>query len=182
MAGHMVVANAQFLVDVFPGITSMREDSWAVTMAFFAQDILDVGGFRLDLGPESGTPTDEDTDFQMRPLANGSAVVYVEDAVVWHYVPMERCTQEWAIQRHYRNCLGKVLISKELPRVSRRILGLPLGYWKYMVQLYLGRFLAENLAFIIPDKRMRFRVRRWAAGVRGRLEGIRRNVSGTANG
>jgi GT2 family glycosyltransferase len=142
----------------------------------FAEDILDVGGFRLDLGPEAGAPVGEDTDIQSRLIKEGSIVIYIEDAKVWHYIPKERCTPEWAIQRNYRHSLSRILIREELPDVRRRILGLPLGYWKYMAQLHLGLFLAENLAFIIPDKEARFRVRHWAAGTRGYLVGRKRKA------
>lgn len=148
----------------------------------FAEDILDVGGFRLDIGPgatrqgEGVSPTGQETELQMRLFKNGCAALYVEDAMVWHYVPKERCSQRWAIQRNYRVRLGKALVRKESPSVRRRILGLPLGYWKYTIQLHLGRFLAECFWWAIPNQKIRFCVQYWGAGVRGDFEGRRRGA------
>jgi len=145
----------------------------------FVEDILEVGGFRLDIGPGAKvkglgeSPTGQETELQKRLFKHGCIAKYVEDAKVWHYVPKERCSQHWTIQRKYRDQLSKALLRKEYSTVNRRIFGLPLKYLVYMFQMYIRVFLAEKAVFLIPDKRMRFCVRHCLAGVRGRLAGMK---------
>lgn len=69
--------------------------------AAFAEDILDAGGFRVDIG--AGTESaGEETEMQVRLERQGAAKVKVPQALVWHYVPEERCSPEWAVDRQYK--------------------------------------------------------------------------------
>lgn len=68
--------------------------------AAFTSDIRTAGGFNPDYGPGSPTGrTGQETDMQRRLRESGVEKVYVPDARVWHYVPGERCSQEWALKR-----------------------------------------------------------------------------------
>ena len=40
---------------------------------------------------------------QRRLLAAGLTGIYVPEARVWHYIPADRCSPDWAIERNYRH-------------------------------------------------------------------------------
>ena len=66
----------------------------------FADDIKHAGGFNSDLGPGStNNSTGDETDMQKRLLKNAVKGRYVPGAIVKHFVPAERCTPEWAVDR-----------------------------------------------------------------------------------
>lgn len=65
----------------------------------FTDDITAVGGFDVNQGPGHVVPIGEETDLQEKLLRNGVGGRYVPDALVWHYVPVERCSVEWALSR-----------------------------------------------------------------------------------
>jgi GT2 family glycosyltransferase len=71
--------------------------------AAFASDLKRVGGFSPLYGPGSitGCPGQE-TEAQCRLLQAGVVGRYVPDAKVWHYVPRERCSPQWVVERSYR--------------------------------------------------------------------------------
>jgi hypothetical protein len=47
-----------------------------------------------------GTPArGQETDMQSRLLARGVTGYYLPGAVVWHFVPRERCSPAWALSR-----------------------------------------------------------------------------------
>lgn len=71
--------------------------------AAFASDLKCVGGFSPLYGPGSitGCPGQE-TEAQCRLLQAGVVGRYVPDAKVWHYVPRERCSPQWVVERSYR--------------------------------------------------------------------------------
>ena len=72
--------------------------NWAVS----SEDILSVGGFNPIFGPGSSyTSLGDETDLQARLLDSGFRGVYVPDALVWHYVPPERCNKRWLLKRAY---------------------------------------------------------------------------------
>ena len=68
--------------------------NWGV----FARDFNEVGGFDERRGPGTGVTGDE-PDLQKRLFERGVRGYYLPEAVVWHYVPEERCTPEWALDR-----------------------------------------------------------------------------------
>ena len=57
-----------------------------------------LGGFNEERGP--GTEArGQERDMQARMLHAGIRGFYIPDAVVWHFVPRERCSPEWALER-----------------------------------------------------------------------------------
>lgn len=87
--GEQPVAKAQFL-----GF------NWAA----FTRDLRKAGPFSTHLGPGSHTGSvGQDTDMQSRLLQIGVRGIYLPDALVWHYVPKERCSPEWVLHRAYRH-------------------------------------------------------------------------------
>ena len=71
--------------------------------AAFAKDIRDAGGFNPSLGPGATTlaTVGDEPEIQARLVRNGVRGVYIPEAVVWHYVPEERCSPKWALRRAY---------------------------------------------------------------------------------
>ncbi len=67
--------------------------------AAFARDLKLCGGFSAEFGP--GTLTGMGDESYMQYRMNQAAIVgrYIPDALVWHYVPLERCSAAWAIAR-----------------------------------------------------------------------------------
>ena len=75
--------------------------------AAYAGDVSGAGGFDPNYGP--GSPTGargQESDMQRRLTAAGLTMAYVAEAEVWHWVPAERSTLEWALDRMYRSGLG----------------------------------------------------------------------------
>lgn len=90
------------------GMTDFYGCNWAV----FAQDVIDVGGFDQDLGP-SCVATGEESDMQIRLRATGLQPQYVSEAKVWHYVPTNRCSAEWALNRAYHTGAGMAKVRRK---------------------------------------------------------------------
>lgn len=68
--------------------------------AAFARDIKEAGGYDSEIGPGRVFSMGEETDLQKRMLSRGVKGRYLPDAVVWHYIPAERCSKEWTLERN----------------------------------------------------------------------------------
>ena len=72
--------------------------------AAFSGDICAAGGFDPAYGPGSPTgATGQETRMQYQLSKRGVKPVDVPGAVVWHYVPRERCSEEWLVRRRFRS-------------------------------------------------------------------------------
>jgi|SRR5690625_503713 len=92
-----------------------EKDAWHLFLganwAAFRSDILAVGGFDKDRGPGSPSgSTGQESDMQVRLTAAGVRRVYVPGALVWHYIPRERCSMSWALKRAYRTGTEKGIL------------------------------------------------------------------------
>lgn len=71
--------------------------------AAFAGDLKRIGGFSLQHGPGSTSrAVGQETEMQTRLFDNGLKGLYIPTAMVWHFVPPERCSPRWAAMRAYR--------------------------------------------------------------------------------
>jgi glycosyltransferase involved in cell wall biosynthesis len=90
--------------------------------AAFSSDIRKLGGFSTDHGP--GSPTNsvgQETEMEGRLMDNGIRGRYVPDARVWHFVPPQRCSKEFASSQTYRwGIQGGLGYSGSLLRLFRR--------------------------------------------------------------
>ena len=82
--------------------------------AAFAEPVLRAGGARADLGPGANaryidSPTGMETEMQRRLVAAGMGKQFVPDARVWHWVPRDRCSIPWTLQRAHRNGISEGL-------------------------------------------------------------------------
>ena len=70
--------------------------NWAAPVS----DLRAAGGFDPNVGPGSPTgATGQETTMQSRLLAAGCEPQFVPKALVWHYVPADRCSVAWAVER-----------------------------------------------------------------------------------
>lgn len=76
--------------------------------AAFAAELHEIGGFDPRFGPGSptGATTGDETVVQLELRKRGAVPVPVSDAVVWHHVPAECCTEQWTLRRGFREGLA----------------------------------------------------------------------------
>ncbi|MBX3443025.1 MAG: glycosyltransferase family 2 protein [Planctomyces sp.] len=132
--------------------------------AAFLSDLTEAGGFDPQRGPGAAFPGQE-TEMQQRLRTRGVRARYVPGALVWHYVPRERCTPEWVLKRHYRRSLSNAAL-------------MPPGLRKHCVTLVKasGRRLAAGLfrcAALFGSAPMAFRADLQRTIADGLLAGLR---------
>ena len=73
--------------------------------AAFTRDLRAVGGFDPQRGPGSvdGSTIGDEGYIRRQLLSHSVQGVYVPEAWVWHYVPADRCSAQWIIDRNYRH-------------------------------------------------------------------------------
>lgn len=99
--------------------------------AAFKTDLEAVGFFAESMGPGATTKAvGQETEIQFKLRKAGIRPVYVPDAKVWHYVPAERCSLEWTLNREYRNSVSYGMLHNAYrPSVA----GYPLGELRNLV-------------------------------------------------
>jgi GT2 family glycosyltransferase len=135
--------------------------------AAFACDLRAVDGFSVELGPGSASGgTGEETNLQRRLRERGLSAKYVSAARVWHYVPADRCWQDWAIQRIFRSGIENAAGSGG----HRSYFGLP-PWW--MLRQCVGG-IARSIVWSCSMKHeRRFLARYRRSYDRGLLHGLR---------
>lgn len=140
----------------------------------FVERINKVGGFKAHLGIGSqGNPVGEEFEIQDRLLADGCQGIYVPDAVVWHYVPRERCTPRWTLRRHERIWFTAALSGKTEYK-GRRVLGVPGWMWQRLIVLKFRAIIAS----FSPNAQRRFDIRKGYYQWRGTVRGERQRYVG----
>lgn len=72
--------------------------------AAFRSDLVAAGGFDPRVGPGSSFGgTGQERRMQENLIKAGCLPQYLPDALVWHYVPEERCSARWALRRAFRD-------------------------------------------------------------------------------
>jgi GT2 family glycosyltransferase len=111
--------------------TAIRQPEFiGPNMAAFANDVLRVGGFDTRLGPgrQMQSPG-EDTEIQVRLLANGVRGYYLPDAPIQHWVRAGACGVEFAITRAERNGIYWGISQGQRPNCYPRQWMKTLGQW-----------------------------------------------------
>jgi len=67
--------------------------------AAFKTDIVKAGGFEESIGPGTKYALGDESRTQSWLLKIGTEPVFVEDAIVWHFVPEEQATPEWLLDK-----------------------------------------------------------------------------------
>ena len=71
--------------------------------AAFSGDLKNLNGFSIEHGPGSKTKAlGQETEMEGRLMDRGISGHYVPSAMVWHYVPPERCSPKFASIQAYR--------------------------------------------------------------------------------
>lgn len=135
--------------------------------AAFAQDIRKVGSFDPNRGPGASNKftTGDETDLQRRLLSAGLIGKYVELATVWHYIPAERCSLEWAIDRNYRHGIEK-------GNKSAADAPLVLGYPLWIMRRWCKSALRQTVMSAVGTKRARFVAAHKHSYNRGMIRGV----------
>lgn len=137
--------------------------------AAFRADLLAAGGFAAHLGPNARFRTiGQETEMQKRLLARGARGVFVPRGAATHWVPRERCTLEWALDRWARTHMSRAMENPRRGDLS--VAGVPLWLIKQTAgsaaRVAANRLLARDWAARI-DSEMRH------AADRGTLRGYR---------
>lgn len=126
--------------------------------AAYAEDIRACGGFDPNRGPGSPTgATGQESAMQRLLQEHGCEPWYLPDAVLWHWVPASRCSEEWAIERKFRQTVeyvmalpdGHPLIKNPTATVFRLKLMRTLRYLKNILKhdhesRFLRRYYSER--------------------------------------
>jgi len=144
--------------------------------AAFACDVRRIGGFHVHRGP---SPTDwtigEETDLQRRLRCAGVEPVYVPEAMVWHWVPADRCSPGWALRRAYQ--VGMASTLHEIDRSPACF-----GYPRWMIPALAARLGHWVLTRLSRDEKTRFvaarEYRHWLGMMQGYRLGRRRRIAG----
>ena len=114
--------------------------------AAFRADVQSLGGFADALGPQGQAPAvgGEETDLQRRMLAAGLHAIYLPDAMVWHFVPRERCSLKWTLDRLTREFQARARYWDH-PGDGPALAGVPLWLVKQLL-LSGSRVLAARMA------------------------------------
>jgi len=67
--------------------------------AAFGSDLKSCGGFSSRFGPGTAAGGGDESFVQLRLNRRGIVGRYVPEAMVWHFVPRERCSPAWALAR-----------------------------------------------------------------------------------
>jgi len=127
-----------------------------INWAAFAGDIKRAGGFDVRFGP--GTiprRTGQEHNMQTRLFDMGVQPVYLEKAIVWHYVPKQKSSLSFALGRQYQFGLKKGIEAKKnnislgkLCMISLNALG-KTGYWMAGAFITLSRHKAMKALSIL---------------------------------
>ena len=132
--------------------------------AAFVGDLRSIGGFDPKYGP-GGFGSGPEAYAQIKFLRRGVQCWYLPDARVRHYVPVERCTPEWALHRAHRMGRGYGLFQRNPVRR---------GFW-YLAAA--GGLTAARLWKKLPaeasEERPRFAAEYYESLWTGVLEGLR---------
>ena len=135
--------------------------NWAARVG----DIRGCGGFDPARGPGTPIGIGDESDLQQRLLAAGVHGFYLPAARVSHYVPPERCSERWTLDRALQNGFVRGLnISPTSNRAS-------------MSARYRIRFIRTSLMLMVarlvaaPDKRFHYEY--WQRRHSGMLAGLR---------
>lgn len=95
----------------------MTPDGMGANWAAFVSDLKEVGPFDSQKGPGSGARGQE-TDMQVRLINHGKKGLYLPDAKVWHYVPVDRSSPSWLLKRKRESGRQKALNCERNNRIN----------------------------------------------------------------
>lgn len=133
--------------------------------AAFANDLRDAGGYDERCGPGTSANSDE-INVQDTMLRNGVKFYYLPDAIVWHYVPPERCSPEWLLDYKRKDGKGKGIAAVDIGGSFYR--KQKYGSWAKLQLCRLALLLPKP--FLSRDFRFHLKIK--VQRLEGKLEGI----------
>ena len=148
----------------FPASSKTPDDFLGANWAAYKSDLLVVGGFNPNFGPGSlSGATGQETEMQQRLVRAGVQPVWIPEAFVTHFVPSDRCTPEWIVQRGFRRAVAQgILRALEDPDAATRLIHSRLKRQK----------LRGVAATVLPGTKRRFRHQYWCQWNAGFARGI----------
>lgn len=137
--------------------------NWAV----FTTDLRAVGCFDERCGPGTGANSDE-VVVQEKLFQNGVKGYFLPTAIAWHYVPRDRCSPEWVLNRNRQNETGRAIARYNAPGIVRlrRQIAARVRLVTYGARIVVGTpFLDSKTLFYL-----RFKLQ----GFKGTIEGMKR--------
>lgn len=127
---------------------SLSTNFYGFNWAMFARDLIATGPFNPQRGPSCNATGQED-EMQSRLRERGIVPRYVSDAKVWHYVPEDRCSIEWTINRTYRIATSLEMVKKRKPVSQLKCLWKSLSWRispKWVIRRAIARFASDDQA------------------------------------
>ncbi len=141
-------------------ITSRRHPFFGANMAYRRQTLLQLGGFRNDLGLcGSRRLLGEDTEFFQRAVDAGKRLVYEPEAAVSHYVRRVQLTRSYF--RHWKYLEGYSIARYHAPSspTRRLVFGIPL--WALREAVVGGCLVAKSYLFAGLEEAFRQELKWW---------------------
>jgi glycosyltransferase involved in cell wall biosynthesis len=138
--------------------------------AAFASDLRRCGSFSRDLGPGTPVGVGDESFMQQRMNERGIVGRYVPEAMVWHYVPSERCSPKWALAR----ARGSGITQGIFAEYWHRRTGEPLKKWRALLREFrraTAKTAITRLLAFRPDARF------WLRHTLTLLIGFRNGIS-----
>jgi glycosyltransferase involved in cell wall biosynthesis len=119
--------------------------------AAFAEDLHRVGGFSEHFGPGSLTGSvGQESQMQRRLAAAGVVATYVPEVLVHHWVPRDRCSREFGLDRAYREGIRRGLLRQ------KGLDSFTAGYPIVLVKRAIEHWLRWQIQRLGSDRRARF--------------------------
>lgn len=135
--------------------------NWAVR----AEAVLELGGFIEDRGPGTHVSVGDEYQMQKRLIQKFGTGRFVDDAKVWHYVPVTKCNDPWLIKRGYDYGIAKAMDDRDDGAPAR----VPSWAWRRLVTSQL-KWAAARLS---PSRAYRLKTSYGRAINRGIVAGYR---------
>ncbi|MCC6491847.1 MAG: glycosyltransferase [Pirellulales bacterium] len=136
--------------------------------AAHAEHLKVAGGFDASRGP--GAPsgaTGQESQMQRALIKRGILGKYVPDANVWHFVPKDRCSVAWLLERRYRTGVEHGLIAAQK---FGGMLGIPM----WTARKTAGAWLRHVCMQLVGDRAARLDAHLQWQVMKGCLSGLRR--------
>jgi glycosyltransferase involved in cell wall biosynthesis len=154
--GHNILEEVLAGFDCGDAQTELAFAPFGANMAFRREMFTRYGGFRTDLGPNTGNLIrSEDTEFGRRLMAGGERLCYEPEAVVYHDVPEKRTKKNY-FQAWYYDYGRAIVRESGIPSEAICYCGVPRYLFRHLVSWTL-----EWLVTFQPYMRFYRKLRVW---------------------
>ncbi len=145
--------------------------NWAARVS----TLLELGGFPSQFGPGTPLGGGDESLMQMQLSQMGQIGRIIPEALVWHQIPVDRCTPEWTLKRFYGGGQATGILAATFEQRSPRWF----GSLRCRLRHYRGRVSSAPLRHLIRlDCRGKFWIRQTLAWVRGFSTGYHKAMRG----